>query len=229
MLSTAIRRDLAEPCFQTGTGLDGAELAGKLGVLEERAMAALDGEGVPRTDRHCTHAVDMRYAAQEYTLTVPLADAAEPAGPDFLATVSRRFADLHHDRYGHANPGAPVEFTTLRTSAFGDLGRAQPEQLPLATHEAFPRRLHRAVFDGRAHQTLLVRRDDLAPGHGFTGPAVVVEATATTVVPPGCRVRVDLFGSLVVTVPDAARDEPAVPVTTLPLEDRCPIAPTSTR
>ena len=31
------------------------------------------------------------------------------------------------------------------------------------------------------------------------GPAVIEEATATTVVPPGATLRVDPFGSLVIT------------------------------
>jgi N-methylhydantoinase A len=33
------------------------------------------------------------------------------------------------------------------------------------------------------------------------GPAVVEEATATTVVPPGATLRVDSFGTLVISVP----------------------------
>ncbi|MFD9123223.1 hydantoinase/oxoprolinase family protein [Kitasatospora sp. NPDC059571] len=215
MLGTTIRRDLTEPCFRPGAELDGNHLAHRLAALEERALTALDSEGVPRADRHAAHAVDMRYAAQEYTLTVPLTDAAEPARPGFLTAVSRRFADLHHRRYGHANPSAPVEFTTLRTTAFGDLGRARPEQLPPAAQEGFSHRLHRAVFNGKAHETLLVPREGLAPGHRFTGPAIIVEDTATTVVPPGYGVRVDAFGSLVIS-PTAL----AAPASTLPLEEQ---------
>jgi N-methylhydantoinase A len=48
-----------------------------------------------------------------------------------------------------------------------------------------------------------VRRDELAAGHAFEGPAIIVEQTATTVVPPGFNVTVDEFGSLVIRTEDA--------------------------
>lgn len=45
-------------------------------------------------------------------------------------------------------------------------------------------------------------QDDLAAGHKFEGPAIIVEQTATTVVPPGFDVTVDEFGSLVIRTQD---------------------------
>ncbi len=43
--------------------------------------------------------------------------------------------------------------------------------------------------------TLLARR----AGYRFAGPAIVTEYSATTVVPPGWRARVDAFENLVLT------------------------------
>jgi N-methylhydantoinase A len=45
-----------------------------------------------------------------------------------------------------------------------------------------------------------VRRGDLPPGAVVEGPAVVVEETATTVVPPESVMRVDGFGTLVIAI-----------------------------
>jgi N-methylhydantoinase A len=45
-----------------------------------------------------------------------------------------------------------------------------------------------------------VRRDALVPGAVVEGPAVIVEATATTVVPPGSTLQVDEFGHLSISV-----------------------------
>ena len=44
----------------------------------------------------------------------------------------------------------------------------------------------------------MVRRDDLYVGHTFNGPAIVLEDTATTVVPPDHTVGVDGIGSLII-------------------------------
>jgi N-methylhydantoinase A len=142
--------------------------------------------------------VDVRYAAQEYTLTVPLTGAGEPSTPDFLTTVAARFAELHQARYGHANLGAPIEFVTLRTATFGDLGQPAPQQWPIAGTSEFPHERRAVVFAGQPCDSIVAHRDDLLVGHAFDGPAVVLEDTATTVVPPGHHVTVDEIGSLII-------------------------------
>ena len=200
MLQTRIRKDLTQPYFSLDTDLDGAAMAAVLAGIERDALATLGEEGVPEQDRAVSHAVDIRYEAQEYTLTVPLTDATEPARADFLDVVARRFADMHKSRYGHANLGAPIEFVTLRTTAFGDLGRPEPQKWPLAQAPEFPHEVRQVIFDGEARDTVVVRRDDLLAGHGLTGPAVVVEDTATTVVPPGYELTVDELGSMIIRV-----------------------------
>jgi N-methylhydantoinase A len=200
MLQTRIRKDLTQPYFSLDADLDGAGMAALLAGIERDALATLGEEGVPERDRAVSHAVDIRYEAQEYTLTVPLTDAAEPAQADFLDLVARRFADMHKSRYGHANLGAPIEFVTLRTTAFGDLGRPEPQKWPLAQSPEFPHEVRQVVFDGEARDTVVVRRDDLLAGHALTGPAVVVEDTATTVVPPGYELTVDELGSMIIRV-----------------------------
>ena len=54
------------------------------------------------------------------------------------------------------------------------------------------------MFDGQAQDTIVVRREDLFVGHAFAGPAIVVEETATTVVPPDHDVSIDGIGSLII-------------------------------
>lgn len=198
MLQTQIRQDYTEPYFFLDADLDGADMAAALTRMEKDGLTALDSEGVAGDQRSAAHSVDIRYAAQEYTLTVPLTDADEPARPDFLATIAQRFADLHKTRYGHANLGAPIEFVTLRTAAFGHVGRAEPQQLPRAADPQFSHELRTVVFDGQPRESVVVRRDDLLAGHTFDGPAVVIEDTATTVVPPEHTVAVDDIGSLII-------------------------------
>jgi N-methylhydantoinase A len=198
MLQTRIRQDYTEPYFFLDEDLDGADMSAALQRMEAAGLDALAHEGVPDDARVATHAVDIRYAAQEYTLTVPLLDADEPTTPGFVAAVAERFAELHESRYGHANLGAPIEFVTLRTTAFGDLGQPAPQQWPAAESATFPYELQDVVFGGEPREALVVRRDDLLVGHTFDGPAVVLEDTATTVVPPDHTVTVDSIGSLII-------------------------------
>lgn len=198
MLQTQIRKDFTEPYFFVDEDLDGADMVAVLTGLEERGLATLDAEGVTADRRSATHAADVRYAAQEYTLTVPLTDAAEAGRPDFLAIIAARFGQMHKARYGHANFGAPIEFVMLRTTALGDLGRPAPQPWAAATGTDFIHHCRPVVFGGEHLDTTIVERDDLLAGHTFDGPAIVVEATATTVVPPGYGITVDDIGSLII-------------------------------
>ena len=70
----------------------------------------------------------MRYEAQEYTLTIPIDGADDRARTASSTRSPRRFHEAHDARYGHSNPGAPIEFVVVRTTALGDLGRAEPER-----------------------------------------------------------------------------------------------------
>ncbi|MBB4675634.1 hydantoinase/oxoprolinase family protein [Crossiella cryophila] len=198
MLQTEIRRDLVEPHFRLDADLDGAAMSARLTAMAGTGLAWLAEEHVPEAARRSTHAADIRYAAQEYTLTVPLLSASEPAEPGFLSAVAQRFAQVHQARYGHANPGAPIEFVALRTTVQGDLGRAAPEKLAAATEPLGPQRQRPVFFDGAWRDTPILHRAELAAGHALAGPAIVLEDTATTVVPPGFALSVDSLGSLVV-------------------------------
>jgi N-methylhydantoinase A len=203
MLQADIRKDFSEPYYFVDADLDRADMAAKLAGMAKTALESLDSEGVPWPGRRVEHAVDIRYVAQEYTLTVPVTDAEEPNRTDFVETIAKRFAQLHETRYGHANLGAPIEFVTLRTTAFGELNRAETERVPAASDSNVEYRTRRVVFGGRQYETPLVRRDALAAGHALEGPAIVVEQTATTVVPPDYSVSVDAIGSLVVGAKEA--------------------------
>jgi N-methylhydantoinase A len=198
MLQTRIRQDYTEPYFFLDEDLDGEDMAGALQRMEQAGLASLEHEGVRADQRTATHAVDIRYAAQEYTLTVPLINAEEPTKPGFLKIIAERFAELHESRYGHANLGAPIELVTLRTAAFGDLGQPASQKWPAATSADFPHDIREVIFDAEPRDAIVVHRDDLFVGHAFQGPAVVVEDTATTVVPPGYTVIVDDIGSLII-------------------------------
>lgn len=202
MLQTRIRQDYTEPYFFLDEDLDGNDMAAALLRTEKMGLDSLVHEGVAEDQRSASQAVDIRYAAQEYTLTVPLADAGEPASPGFVKLIAERFAESHQARYGHANLGAPIEFVALRTTAFGNLGQPAPQPWPAATSNQFPHEIRKVIFNGEFWNAIVVRRDDLLVGHTFEGPAIVIEDTATTVVPLQHNVSVDSIGSLIIRAKD---------------------------
>jgi N-methylhydantoinase A len=197
MLETEIRKDFARSFVQTLPTLDSAGLADALEAQEAEAYAALADEGIDRATGRVEHHVDLRYIGQEYTLTIPVLSADEPRGDTFTADLQARFDTTHAARFGHANPGAPIEFVAARSTGLGDKGRIEPTALDSDAGAEYPTERKEVVFGGAPVQATIVRRDDLPVGVSIDGPAVVVESTATTVVPPGQRLTVDPFGALV--------------------------------
>jgi N-methylhydantoinase A len=53
------------------------------------------------------------------------------------------------------------------------------------------------AFGGKRVKGRVLDRARLSPGTVFRGPAIVVEESATTVVPPDFRARVDRHGNLI--------------------------------
>ncbi len=200
MLETEIRKDFSRTYYTPLSALDHADLGKTLDELETEGFASLEDEGITRETGRVAHAVDVRYVGQEYTLTIPLLGAGEPLEAGFDRAVSDRFHAAHLQRFGHANPGAPVEFVVVRSMALGDLGRIEPGRMDEPDVPSYPATTAEVIFGRGAQPTQMIQRDDLPVGSVVDGPAIVSEATATTVVPPGATLRVDPFGSLVIAV-----------------------------
>lgn len=156
--------------------------------LEKQVGRQMRAEGWKGTG---FRSVDMRYVGQGYELNLDW-------GPRLLA----RFHETHRKRYGYADPERQVEVVNIRVRTVAPSG-----QLPLRrkkTRAMDPRKaiiMHRpAWFDGRSFSAAIYDRELLRPGHAFAGPAIVVEYSATTAVPPGCQARVDGWGNLLIEV-----------------------------
>ncbi|MEM7273362.1 MAG: hydantoinase/oxoprolinase family protein [Actinomycetota bacterium] len=195
MLETQLRRDAARNFPVPLAQADRQALSTLYTDLGAEVAAQIRSEGVGEDAVHLRYAIDARYIGQEYTLTVPVADAEVVTTEGWPAAVKASFDALHHSRFGHSNADAPIEFVIARVTALGDLGRAEPKPLDAVTDAGDP--VVRSVsFDGTDHQTPILDRDGLAPGSQLDGPVVIAEPTATTVVPPGWRLEVDSYGSI---------------------------------
>src|SRR5262249_53066129 len=116
---------------------------------------------------------------------------AVAAGPGWR----RRFVAEHRRLFGHGDATRPLEVVTLRVRARAP--RTLPPLDPVPrTRRPRPFGAERVIFAGRAHATPTFHRETLGRGARIDGPAVICEYSATTVVPPGWRLRVDQHGAL---------------------------------
>ncbi len=191
MLQTDLRHDFNQSFFHAADSVQIDSISAVYARLEGEGAVAVRGEGIDEADISFLRSADMRYLGQEYTINVPI-----PPGSD-IADAIDNFHIAHETRYGHANRAAPVEFVNLRVAAFGSLEKfatahAQP---PVGGDPTIGQR--EAVFGGVTHTTPVLARDRCAPDFAQSGPLIIEEQSATTVVPPHWRAELDSHGSIV--------------------------------
>jgi N-methylhydantoinase A len=192
MLQTDIRHDVVRIFYQPLAEV-GDDVSAVFGELQEEGSELLAGEVTGPDEQYFARSADMRYVGQEYTVNVSIGAEVD------LAVVDETFHEAHAIRYGHSTPGAPVEFVNLRVAAFGRIA-AGATSFQASDEDADPLLGRRqVVFEGEAHETLVLLRDRLRPGDHREGPVVIEEESSTTVVPPGGAIEVDDHGNLVIS------------------------------
>lgn len=157
-------------------------------ALERQGAAAMRAEGFAASEVRRERLLDLRYRGQGFELTVA-------AAGDFLAAFHR----AHERRYGYADPARPVEIVNVRLRLAGRTPKPGLPRRRLGPASPRPARAgeRTAIFAGRNRRAAIFARERLRAGMRFPGPAIVAEYSATTVVPPGWRCRVDAIESLV--------------------------------
>jgi N-methylhydantoinase A len=155
--------------------------------------------------------VDIRYRGQGYELNLPS-----------TKNLLRDFEQEHRRRYGYTHPKREVELVTLRLRAtvrspqsrttatdgddkthsedksHGGMAALSPPSRTTLGRLFLPDTT--VLFGGNKLATTLYSRDDLQPGKKYSGPAIVTEYSATTVIPPGKSFHLDRASNLIVNI-----------------------------
>jgi N-methylhydantoinase A len=147
-------------------------------------------QGTPKFHR----SVDVRYRGQGYELNIPL-----------TASLLQDFEREHQRRYGYTHPNREVELVTLRLHATlknkaHDVGTATLGRHRRVTHGRRPQSEAQVAFHGKKLKTRIYAREELQSGRKYSGPAIITEYSATTVVSPGKYFRIDPAQNLVISL-----------------------------
>ena len=177
--------------------LDGADLAAVADTLRrmgEEGRRLLAAEGARPEEMTIRHQIGMRFQSQAYDLGVDV----DPAGLS-RGELAGRFRALYRDTWGHLPDLEEIQTVNLRVTAIGkspDLALPRPAAARGAGADTARKELRRACFGGRAQDATVYDRARLPAAARFTGPAIVDEDGATTVVPPGWGGTVHARGHL---------------------------------
>ena len=196
LLLTDIRRTYVQSRLKHFSSDALAEMEQIFAALTLRAQA----ESQMEQDVQIERLVDLRYVGQGYELSVPL--RLGTLDVDCLKQASRHFHQMHHEFYGNAAPGKPLEMISLRINTLVPLKKLSLPRLDAAEAGSEPlpagsRPVYFEEADGRV-ATSIYHRSTLRPGHHLRGPAIIDQTDSTTVLLPGQRAEVDPYGNILI-------------------------------
>jgi N-methylhydantoinase A len=143
---------------------------------------------------HFERSFDLRYRGQGYEINVPA-----------TKDVASRFHEEHQLRYGYHHAGRAIELVTLRLRARlrtptpeSKIEREQPARK--SSSRVTPVERAPVFFHTKTVATPVFERGSLIPVRSMSGPAVITEYSATTVIPPGKKFWVDASENLVIKI-----------------------------
>jgi len=172
--------------------------------LEAEARTALLAQGVPVARVEAHRRASLKYQGTDTALSVSFGSAPK---------MRTAFEASHLQRFGFVAPerAAVVEAISVEVVAGATLGLGGA-RLRNADTAAPPSPIAQATawMAGASHPTPLYARATLGVGVQIAGPAIVSDASATTVVEPGWTATVDALGDLILERTARRSSAPAV-------------------
>jgi 5-oxoprolinase (ATP-hydrolysing) len=160
-----------------------ADLADRAARLATEVEAALRAQAVPMASVETVATLRVKYAGTDTPLVVPLADQAG---------VRATFEELHQRCFGFTSPTTPLVVEALSVEAIGHSDAGSVPDLESGASPNADALAHVEVrMAGEVHTSPVFDREALAIGSEVKGPAIIREATGTTIVEPGWRATVD--------------------------------------
>ncbi|AFY65699.1 hydantoinase B/oxoprolinase family protein [Geitlerinema sp. PCC 7407] len=167
------------------------QLTEQLAALGQAAQTELIAQGVPETrEIRLEQRVHLRYVGTDSSLVVAFGD---------LATMRERFEQAHQQRYGFFTPEKALVVAAIAVEAIAPTQAPAPASLPATAKPPVPLRSVAMYSRAAWHETPVYARSSLGAGDRLVGPAIIVEATGTTVLEVGWEAAVTGRGELLLT------------------------------
>ena len=191
-----IVKDYSRTVMLRGADLDRARLDEEFNGMEGQARVEMAGEGLASDKMVARRFLDVRYVGQSFELTVDYPSGRSKA--DLTKLIGDSFYKAHLRRFGYADKNEPVQVVNLRLKM--DVAMEKPVIEPQTPGDASPAPAligeAQVVFQQGTLMSPIYQREQLTCGNRISGPALVIQMDATTVVTPGWCGMVDPFGNL---------------------------------
>ncbi len=170
-----------------------AALGSEFTTLGSGARGDVEAQGLAPAQVRVVNTVALKYDGTDTTIELPVTATTRQA------TLVEAFETTYRQRYGFLMPGRALVIEAISAEAIGQTQSASEAAPVLAARPAglLARAQVHAWMDDADRETGVYYREDLRPGDVITGPAIIKEPIATTVVEPEWRALVTPLNHLV--------------------------------
>ncbi|WP_137113298.1 hydantoinase/oxoprolinase family protein [Mesorhizobium sp. GR13] len=195
-----LRQDFVNTVNQPVAILDEARMRAILAAQRAEGEALIAKEAVKPKRIEVTHSADMQFVGQTHILNVPL-----PSGEVDRAALQALFERAYFARFKVELPEIRANLVSLNTSVTGmrpqvDLSRLIDPAGRAATLDGALVERRPVWFDGEWQDTPVYDRQKLPLDVAITGPAILEQLDATTVLEPGDHATCDSDGNIIIEI-----------------------------
>jgi 5-oxoprolinase (ATP-hydrolysing) len=162
--------------------------------LAANGITEIRAQGLPDPRIHVIPVAHLRYEGTDYPLLVDFASPGQ---------MRRAFEATHRQRYGFAFPGRALIVEALSVEVVGDMPHPDEPVVRRTRYGPLARAATVRIYTSSAWWDADVfDREQIQPGDRVVGPAIIIEATATSIVEPGWRAEMTDRSHLVLTRTD---------------------------
>jgi 5-oxoprolinase (ATP-hydrolysing) len=158
--------------------------------LEEETREEILSQGVAAENIKVLRQIHIRYEGTDTALAVAFADRNK---------MTDAFETNHKQRFGFVMPDHGFVVEAVSVEAIGETEASIEEKIPTLNTPVAAIDTIQITTDGEALPAPVFDRNGLATGTTIDGPAVIVEANATTMIEPGWRAEITPYGHLVLS------------------------------
>jgi N-methylhydantoinase A len=190
LAADVVRNQSRTLMLEVATGVD-KKLEKAFREMERTAADVLHREGFSKAKQKHERSLALRYKGQSFELEVK----------QTTGNIAAHFHRAHLERYGYAQQANVVEVVSARLRSAGVVAKlAMKKGSPSRKQFAKPVKHVGAYIDGKKINAAVYQRELLRPGMKLSAPAIVIEYSSTTLIPPKTRVVVDTSGNLIIQV-----------------------------
>jgi len=194
-----LRHDFVRTINKPLSAVGREELVSILSAHVQEGRDILERENVEIDGVKILHTADLQFQGQTHILNVAL-----PNSNAEISELAAAFAEAYWNRFRVALPEIKPVLVNIHTAV---IGKRKPFPADALTSKSVATTLEEARialrdvwFDDKWTATPVYDRDRLPPQSVFTGPAILEQLDATTVIHPGDYVEVDGLGNIIIHV-----------------------------